>query len=108
MCYPTTLVNIVVCGIVCINSYSEQYILSASHNLQNKHLPDLTPDENNISQILILFFCDYFLLIRFSSSCNVKCTGCKIDKKLTGFSLTHIFPYNIIKANILIIKEVTL
>ena len=38
-------------------------------------------------------------LIRFSSSYNIKCTGCKIDKELTEFSLTHIIPYNIIKAN---------
>ena len=33
--------------------------------------------------------------------------GCKIDKELTEFSLTHIIPYNIIKANISLIKEVT-
>jgi hypothetical protein len=46
-------------------------------------------------------------LIRFSSSYNIKCTGCKIDKELTEFSLTHIIPYNIIKANISLIKEVT-
>ena len=39
-------------------------------------------------------------LIRFSSSCNIKCVGCKINKNLIGFSLTHITPYNIIKANI--------
>mgnify|MGYP007125328794 CR=1 FL=1 len=31
---------------------------------------------------------------------NIKCTGCKIDKELTEFSLTHIIPYDIIKANI--------
>ena len=39
-------------------------------------------------------------LIRFSSSCNIKCVGCKINKNLIGFSLNHITPYNIIKANI--------
>ena len=33
-------------------------------------------------------------LIRFSSSYNIKCTGCKIDKELTEFSLTHIIPFN--------------
>lgn len=46
-------------------------------------------------------------LIRFSSSCNIKCVDCKIDKNLTEFSLTHTTSYNIIKTNIQFIKEVT-
>lgn len=46
-------------------------------------------------------------LIRFSSSCDIKCVDCKIDKNLTKFPLTHTTPYNIIKTNTLLIKEVT-
>lgn len=62
-----------------------------------------------IFKAFALFWAEAFFayLIRFSSSCNIKCGDCKIDKNLTKFLLTHITPYNIMKANTQLIKEVT-
>ena len=62
-----------------------------------------------IFKAFVLFWAEAFFayLIRFSSSCNIKCVDCKIDKNLTEFSLTHTTTYNIIKANTPLIKEVT-
>ena len=69
----------------------------------------IKPKNRIIFKAFALFWAEAFFayLIRFSSSCNIKCVDCKIDKNLTEFSLTHTTTYNIIKANTPLIKEVT-
>lgn len=69
-----------------------------------------TKSKNRINfKAFALFWAEAFFayLIRFSFSYNIKYAGCKFDKKLTEFSLTHINPYNIMKTNTQLIKEVT-
>ena len=69
----------------------------------------IKPKNHIIFKAFALFWAKAFFayVIKFSSSCNIKCVDCKIDKKLTEFSLTHTTTYNIIKANTPLIKEVT-
>lgn len=69
----------------------------------------IKPKNHIIFKAFALLWAEAFFayLIRFSSSCNIKCVDCKIDKNLTKFSLTHRTPYNIIKTNTPLIKEVT-
>ena len=83
-----------------------QYAVTKSQQVEQRTDVKKEKDSRKINSTILqilqqhLLYQDHFCfayLIRFSSSYNIKCTGCKIDKELTEFSLTHIIPYNIIK-----------